>query len=282
MLALVCLGQGACSGSARRSGGPQAGITVRGSDTMVIIAQSWAEAFMREHDAVVQVSGGGSGTGFAALIDGTADLANASRAITREEEVRIVQEHAVSPVEFEVALDAIAIYVHEDNPLPSIEIEELAGLYRGHIETWDELGVSGLGPIILYSRENNSGTYAYFKEHVLEHADFAAEAQTLPGTAAVISAVSKDEAAIGYGGIGYAVGVRQVPIEVDGEAIEPNLETARSGRYPLARPLYIYTLGQPEGVTRQYLDFIRSEDGQALVEGLGYFPLEAPVSAVGS
>lgn len=249
-------------------------LTVRGSDTLVILAQTWAEGFMqRNPGARIQVSGGGSGTGFAALISGTADVATASRAIDPTEAQSVTKRREAPPVEIEVALDAIAIYVHEDNPIEAISMEQAKRIFRGRVESWAEVGVD-LGPIVLYSRENNSGTYAYFKEHVLQDEDFAAEAQTLPGTAAVINAVSKDDNAIGYGGIGYASGVRALPIRLeDGTLVRPDASAAKAGRYPLARPLFMYTAGPPKGLAAGYIDFALSSQGQRLVEKLGFFPL---------
>jgi phosphate transport system substrate-binding protein len=240
---------------------------------MVILAQSWAEAFMAANPGTsVQVSGGGSGTGITALIEGTADVATASRAIHRSEVEAVTEQRGAAPIVTEVAVDAIAIYVHRDNPIAALPLHTVKRIFRGQVEDWSELGVE-LGPVVLYSRENNSGTYAYFKEHVLDDEDLTAEAQTLPGTAAVINAVSKDEGAIGYGGIGYGSGVRVVPLAVDGESVAPELATARDGRYPLARPLLMVTVGPPTGVAADYIAFTRSPAGQALVEKLGFFPL---------
>jgi phosphate transport system substrate-binding protein len=248
-------------------------VTVRGSDTMVILAQSWAEAFMAADPGTsVQVSGGGSGTGITALIEGTADVATVSRAIEPSEAEAIADERGAAPVVTEVAIDAIAIYVHRDNPLEALPLATVKEIFRGRVHDWSELGLD-LGPVVLYSRENSSGTYAYFKEHVLDDEDFAAEAQTLPGTAAVINAVSKDEGAIGYGGIGYGGRVRIVPIEIGDDAIPPTVDAARAGRYPLARPLLMVTAGEATGAAAAYIAFARSSEGQALVERLGFFPL---------
>ncbi len=233
----------------------------------------------RRPDAVLQVSGGGSGTGFAALLNGTTDLANASRGITEEERERIARERGARPVEVTVAMDAIAIYVHEDNPIEALSLTDLEGLFRGRIRRWTELGGRD-APVVLYSRENNSGTYRFFKDEVLDRCDFAPEAQTLPGTAAIINAVSRDPFGVGYGGIGYAEGVRIVPIEVDGAPVEPTSDNALSGRYPLARPLYTYAVGPPEGLAADYLTFVVSDDGQALVEAQGFFVLPDALRAL--
>jgi phosphate transport system substrate-binding protein len=250
-------------------------LTIKGSDTMVILAQTWAQAFMEQNPGkVLQVSGGGTGTGFAALINGTADLADASRPITDREAKQLLQRRGVGPVGFPVALDALAVYVPTSNGIEALTIPQLKKIFRGQITNWKELGGEDR-PIILYSRENNSGTYAYFKEHVLENEDFAPAAQTLPGTAAVINAVSKDRGGIGYGGIAYAEGVRTVKVAAaEGEApVEPTMENATSGRYPISRFLNMYSAGEPSGLAEDYLDFVLSPKGQEVVQGVGYYPL---------
>lgn len=249
-------------------------VTIKGSDTMVILAQKWAQAFMKEHPgAVLQVSGGGSGTGVAALINGTADLANASRKMKAKERKQLQESRGVEANEFRVALDSLAVYVHASNPIQSLTIPQLKKIFRAQATNWKELG----GPdsrIVLYSRENNSGTYAYFKEHVLSKQDFAPTAQTLPGTAAVINAVSKDPNGIGYGGIAYSEGVRAIKVAPEGgEPVAPSMENATSGKYPISRFLHIYSAGEPTGVAKQYLDFVISDKGQSIVEGVGYYPL---------
>ena len=249
-------------------------LTIKGSDTMVILAQRWAEAFMRENEgATVQVSGGGSGTGIAALINGTTDLANASRPMKDRERVQLQEARGAEAHETHVALDALAVYVHRDNPIESLDLEQLRRIYRGEVSNWSAVGGPD-EPIVLYGRENNSGTYAYFKEHVLDDMDFAAQTQTLPGTAAVITAVSRDQGGIGYGGIAYAEGIRAIRLEnEDGEVVEPTMENATSGVYPLSRYLDIYSAGEPEGIARQYIDYVLSEQGQSIIEGVGYYPL---------
>ena len=274
MVLAGCSGRHGEPASSGAGGGTAGTLTIKGSDTMVILAQRWAEAYMRTHPgAIIQVSGGGSGTGIAALINGTADIATASRSIKDSERRTIAELHGGEVHETRVALDALAIYVHESNPVRSLTIEQLRRIYRGHVHNWSALG----GPdrrIILYSRENNSGTYAYFKEHVLDELDFAAEAQTLPGTAAVINAVSQDPGAIGYGGIGFGRGVRTVPVaEGDGPPVAPTLENATGGAYPLARYLHLYTADEPTGLAAELIEWVLSPEGQALVEEVGFYPL---------
>lgn len=269
----------ACSGGHRQRGpggaAEDASLTIKGSDTMVILAQHWAQHFMRAHpDTSVQVSGGGSGTGIAALIHGNTDLATASRPIREGERQTIRERRGAEVHETRVALDALAVYVNEQSPLRELTIDELALVFRGRRTRWSELGGADRR-IILYSRENNSGTYAYFKEHVLQDLDFAVSAQTLPGTSAVIHAVARDRHSIGYGGIGYGRGARTLRIaRTDGAPyVEPSLENAVSGAYPLARHLYIYTVGEPTGLAARFLDFARSPEGQRLVETTGFYPL---------
>ena len=265
-------GEGAESEEPDRGAG--ATLTIKGSDTMVILAQRWAEAFMRENEgATVQVSGGGSGTGIAALINGTTDLANSSRPIKDREREQLREARGAEAHETHVALDALAVYVHESNPIESLTLEQLRRIYRGEVESWSEVGGPDR-PLVLYGRENNSGTYAYFKEHVLDDMDFAAQTQTLSGTAAVINAVSRDPNAIGYGGIAYAEGIRAIKLaNEDGEVVEPTMENATSGRYPLSRYLNIYSAGEPRGTAARYLEFVLSEQGQSIIEGVGYYPL---------
>ncbi|NLE48493.1 MAG: phosphate ABC transporter substrate-binding protein [Sandaracinaceae bacterium] len=258
---------------AKQSGGRQT-LTIKGSDTMVILAQRWAEGFMAANaNSTIQVSGGGSGTGIAALINGTTDLANSSRKIKEREIETVRKNRSAEVVETPVAIDTIAVYVSEKNPVKKLNIETIKQIYRGRIKNWSEVGGPDL-PIVLYSRENNSGTYAYFKEQVLDDEDFVAEAQTLPGTASVINAVARDEKGIGYGGIAFGEGVRALEIAgEDGIHYAPTMENAIGGIYPLARFLYIYSAGEPTGIARQFLDFALSEIGQSVVDGVGYYPL---------
>lgn len=269
----------ACGGKLERPGAGagenvRQTLTIKGSDTMVILAQRWAERFRVDNPNItVQVSGGGSGTGIAALLNGTCDIANSSRPIKAREREQIRAARNQDAQEFKVALDAIAIYVHSSNPVTSLTMAQLKSIFRGEITNWRDVG----GPdhaIVLYSRENNSGTYAYFKEHVLSDQDFATAAQTLPGTAAVIHAVSSDPFGIGYGGIAYGSGVRSLGVAGEsGQPVQPTLQNATSGTYPLARFLYLYTPGAPTETARKYIDFVLSRTGQDVVEGVGFFPL---------
>jgi len=249
-------------------------VTVKGSDTMVILSQRWAEEYMKKNAGKkVQVTGGGSGTGIAALQNGTTDIANASRAIKESETAKIRERFNVLPAETPVAKDGVALYVNEANPVSQLTIEQVKAIYLGDVTNWKDVGGPS-APIVLYSRENSSGTYVFFKEEVLGNDDFAAQAQTLPGTAAVVNAVAKEKHGIGYGGAAYAKGVKEVKIVgKDGQGYLPNAENVKSGRYALSRPLYMYTRGQPAGEAKQFIDFCLSPDGQAIVTQVGYFPI---------
>lgn len=283
VLAIACSrpSPGDASRGATKPAGSETAVTVKGSDTLVILVQRLAEEFMKRNPGkTVQVTGGGTGTGIASLINGTTDIANASRPMKDSERAQVEKHRGLPAVEHPIALDGLAIYVHRSNPIESITLAQLKGIYTGEITNWKELG----GPdarILLYSRENNSGTYAFFKERVLEDEDFVAETLTLPGTAAVVNAVARDRKAIGYGGIAFDAGVRTVPVKEDGAspAVEATLETVSSGRYPLSRTLFMYTAGEPEGDVKAFIDFARSEEGQRVAGEVGYYPL--PKQATG-
>ena len=241
---------------------------------MLTLAQQWAEQFTRTHaDVSVQVSGGGSGTGLAALVNGTADLVTSSREINAHE-LREARARAQGDViEHVVATDALSVYVNARNSVRRISAAQLSNVYRGRIVNWRALGGRD-APIVLYGRESSSGTYAYFKEHVLHDLDFAPETQTLAGAAAVMRSVHLDENAIGYGGIATADGVAALALEnAQGEYIAPTLESVTTGRYPLSRSLFMYTLGEPSQSSAMFLSWATSPAGQRLVQSAGYYPL---------
>ncbi len=255
----------------------QAGnITVKGSDTLVILAQKWAEVYMGKNpDTKIQVTGGGSGVGIAALQNKTTDLCNSSRKMKAAEIANCVQAFGKRPTEYKVAVDGLSVYVHEDNPLKEISLEQLEGVFTGKVRNWKELGGSD-APITVYSRENSSGTYEFFKEHVLKGRDFAARAQTMPGTAALLQAIAKDKNGVGYGGIAYGKGAKALRVKKDSgsPAIEPTEENVLKQAYPIWRYLYVYVNPAiDKGEVAQYLNWIRSEEGQTLVKDIGYFPL---------
>jgi phosphate transport system substrate-binding protein len=251
------------------------GITIKGSDTLVILGQRWAEIYMQKNPGVkIQVTGGGSGVGIAALINGTTDVAESSRPMKDSEKNDVLQKRGLPAVELPVALDGLAVYVHEKNPVQELSLEQLKKIYTGAVKSWKDVGGKD-ERIILYGRENSSGTYAYFKEHVLEIADYYPTTQTLPGTAAVINAVSKDVRGIGYGGIAYLKGVKALKVRKDasGPAVEPTLENVQKNIYPISRFLYWYLAGAPKGEIKKLADWIVSEEGQSVVENVGYYPL---------
>jgi phosphate transport system substrate-binding protein len=253
-------------------------ITVKGSDTLVILAQKWAEVYMtKSPETKIQVTGGGTGTGFAALQNKTTDLCNASRKIRGAEISECIKAFGRRPTEYKVALDGLSVYVHESNPVKELTVEQVGLIFMGKIRNWKEVGGPD-APITLYSRENSSGTYEFFKENVLKGADFAASAQTMPGTAAVLQSVAKDKNGIGYGGAAYGAGAKHLKIKKDegSPAIEPSEETVVNGTYPIWRYLYVYiNPALDRGETAKYLAWMRSSEGQKVVKDIGYFPLPA-------
>ncbi len=250
-------------------------LTIKGSDTMVILGQRWAEDYMKANPGTtVQVTGGGSGTGIAALINGTTDICESSRPMKDKEKDDVTGKRGAAAVETKVALDALAVYVNDKSPVKEISIPALRKIYTGETTNWKDVG----GPahtIVLYGRENNSGTYGYFKEHVLENKDFAASTQTLAGTSAVANAVKGDVYGIGYGGIAYLEGVRALAVKKEDAStpITPSLETAQSGTYPISRFLYFYTAGPATGTAKKFIDWTVSPDGQKVIGDVGYYPL---------
>lgn len=251
------------------------GLSVKGSDTMVILVQRWAEAYMGSHPgAIVQVTGGGSGTGIAALINGTTDICMSSRPMKDDEKRKLRDRYQTMGIETPVAKDGLSVYVNETNPLKELTIPQLRDIYTGAITNWKQVGGSD-APITLYGRENSSGTYLYFKDNVLLGRDYSASCQTLPGTAAVVNAVAKDPKGIGYGGAAYAKGVRETAVRKDAKsaAIAPSPETVKDGSYPITRYLYIYTRARPAGDAKKFVDWVLSPEGQALTTKVGYFPV---------
>lgn len=259
------------------AGSAQAGnITVKGSDTLVVLAQKWAEAYMGKNaDTKIQVTGGGSGTGFAALQNKTTDLANASRKIKPAEQINCVKAFGKRPTEYKVCLDGLSVYVNTENPVKELTVAQIGDIFTGKIKNWKEVGGAD-APITLYSRENSSGTYEFFKEHVLQGKDFASSAQPLSGTALVIQSVAKESKSIGYGGAAYAAGVRALKVKKDdaSPAIEPTEENVIQGTYPIWRYLYVYVNpALDKGDIAKYLTWIRGDEGQKVVKDVGYFPL---------
>ncbi len=250
-------------------------ITVKGSDTMVILAQRWAERYMSANkNVVIQVTGGGSGTGISALINGTTDICNSSRPMKPAERDKLKQRFGTRGIEIKCAQDGLSIYVHESNPVTELTLPQIKDIYTGKITNWKDVG----GPnerIVLYSRENNSGTYVYFKDNVLNGDDFAATAQNMPGTASVVNAVAKDKNGIGYGGAAYGKGIRELKVRKDAssQAYAPTRETITSGVYPISRYLFMYIKNRPTGIMKEYIDWILGDEGQSVVNEVGYFPI---------
>jgi phosphate transport system substrate-binding protein len=250
-------------------------VTVKGSDTMVVLGQRWAEEYMKSHkDATIQVTGGGSGTGISALINGTTDVCEASRAMKDSEKQQLTAKAGGPPVEIPVAKDGLSVYVSDSNPLTELSMAQLKAIFTGKVTSWKDVG----GPdakIIPYSRENSSGTYVFFKEHVLDNADYTPRAQAMPGTAAVVNAVAREKFGIGYGGAAYAKGIKVLKIKKgDAPAIGPSDATIKDGTYPLSRPLFFYVRPQPSKDIKAFTDWVLSSEGQAIVVKVGYFPIK--------
>ena len=250
-------------------------VTIKGSDTMVILVQRLAEEYMlKNRGKIVQVTGGGTGTGVAGLINKVTDIANASRPLTDEEKEAIRKAWGKDPKEIKIALDGITIYVNPSNPLKEISLGQLKGIYTGKIKSWKELGWEDK-PIIVYTRENNSGTYVFFKEHVLNNEDYTSKAQSLPGTGGIVNAVSKEKYSIGYGGIAYPKGVKILAVKSGdrSKAYLPTEVNVKKGLYPISRFLYMYTCIYDDPEVKSFIDFVLSPDGQKIVSQVGYFPV---------
>jgi phosphate transport system substrate-binding protein len=253
-----------------------ASITIKGSDTMVLLGQRWAEEYMKQSPGTsVQVTGGGSGTGISALINGTTDICQASRPMKDAEKEKLRDRYATTGTEIAVARDGLSVYVNASNAISELSMDQLKLIFTGKIQNWRELG----GPdakIIVYSRENSSGTYVFFKEHVLKNADYSVRAQSMPGTAAVVDAVAKEKNAIGYGGAAYAKGIKILKVKKDAGSpgVAPDEARVKDGSYPLARPLFFYLRNKPSGDVGKLIDWVLSPAGQAIVGKVGYFPIK--------
>ncbi len=252
-----------------------------GSDTLVNLALAWAEAYMRLHPEVrISVTGGGSGTGIAALINGTVDIANASREM-KPEEIAAAQANGITPVEHTVARDAIAVVVNPANPVPELTLQQISDIYTRRIRNWREVGGQDR-PIVLLSRESNSGTYVYFLENVIRLGQskstllFSPDTLLMPSSEGISAEVRQNPNAIGYDGLGYVTSdqkVLAVAQDRDSPYVLPSAGTVNDGSYPISRPLYMYTAGEPTGHIRDYLDWIVGA-GQTLVTELGFVPLK--------
>jgi len=253
-------------------------INQKGSDTMLILAQKWAEEYMKKHpEAQIAVSGGGSGTGIAALINKQVDIADASREIA-DKEIEQAKANGVNPTEWKVALDGISVIVHPDNPVSELSLDQLKAIYNGNFTNWRQLGGSD-AVIVVYGRQTNSGTYVYWKEHVLKNQDYRNDMQALNGNADIVEAIAKDKNGIGYVGVAYAsqrskeVNILKVKKDSSSPGILPTAETVTDGTYPISRYLYVYTNGIPKGAVKDYIKWILGPEGQMTVEQVEYIPL---------
>lgn len=257
-------------------------IQIKGSDTMVNLVQAWAEKYMEENpDYFVAVTGGGSGTGLSSLISNTCDIAMSSRNI-KPKEISLANQRGVKPYEIKAALDGLAVVVNPKNPVSKLTEDQLAGIFTGKITNWKEVGGND-EKIVILSREVNSGTHVYFKEHVLKKnnpqgtEEFAPSALLLPSSQAIADEVASNPAAIGYYGMGY-ISAKQKPVAVardaQSEYVEPVVDNVMSGKYPISRPLFLYTNGMPDGNLKKFVDYILSKEGQAIVLENDFVPLK--------
>lgn len=257
-------------------------IQIKGSDTMVNLGQAWAEKYMEENPGdFVAITGGGSGTGLSSLISGSCDIAMSSRLI-KEKEVAIAHGKGINPYEIKVALDGLAVVVNPSNPVNRLTVDQLAGVFSGRTAAWKELGGKD-EKIVVLSREVNSGTHVYFKEHVLRKNDVNSREEFTPGalmlssSQAIADEVAGNPSAIGYYGMGY-ISRKQVPVAVakdaGGEYVEPIIANVINGKYPISRPLYVYTNGAPEGLVKKFIDYALSDEGQEIVLATDFVPVK--------
>jgi len=255
-------------------------IQIKGSDTVVNLGQAWAEAFSRKTGVQVAVTGGGSGTGIAALLNGTCDIAECSRKM-EPEEYELAKKKGITPKEFVVGMDGLAVVVHPSNPVEKLTLDQLAAIFTGKVRNWKEVGGTE-GEIVILSREVNSGTHVYFKEHVLCKgkkdcsAEFADSALLMPSSQAIADEVAQNPRAIGYFGMGYLTDKQKavaVAAKPEGPFFKPTVENVVSGKYPISRPLLFYTNGEPSGLVKQYIDFVLSPEGQKIVAEQDFVPV---------
>lgn len=282
-LVILSLSCSSTSSSGQTSQKTTAYIENKGSDTIVNLALAWAEFYQSAYpDVRISVTGGGSGTGIAALINGTVDIANASRQI-KPEEIDEAQSNGVDPVEFVIARDAIAVIVNPENPVNELTLSQISDIYSGKISNWSEVGGEDR-PIVKLSRETNSGTHVYFLETVLRLGDdenktlFSRDTLLLPSSEGIVAEVRQNPNAIGYDGLGYVPpDLKMIAIarETGGEYVLPSVETVNDATYPIARDLYMYTAGEPTGIVKTYLDWIiTSDEAQGIVKELGFVPIK--------
>lgn len=285
LISLIISGCGpAPAGELETNPQPVANIENKGSDTIVNLALAWAEEYQKTNPQVsISVTGGGSGAGIASLINSTADLANASRKI-KSEEIANAEANGITPVEFIIARDAIAVIVNPQNPIEKLTLQQISDIYSGKINNWSEIGGEDR-PIVRLSRETNSGTHVYFLEEVLRLGDsenktlFSTDTLLLPSSEGIGAEIRENPNAIGYDGLGYVTDDMKVIAVAAGEGqpyIKPAIETVNDNTYPIARDLYIYTAGEPAGAVKEYLDWILAVDAQRIVQSLGFVPILSP------
>jgi phosphate transport system substrate-binding protein len=269
------------SGCARKSNDQSNNLQIKGSDTMVNLGQAWAEAYMKQHpDTSIAVTGGGSGTGISALVNNTCDIAEVSREM-KESEIKLVESKGFTPIKIIVALDGLAVVVNPANKISELTIDQLADVFTGKIKNWKELGGRD-AKIVLLSREVNSGTHVYFKEHILRHGkpdnkeEFTPEALLLSSSQAIADEVSQNLDAIGYYGMGY-ITTKEKALKIakdkNSPAITPTMDNVISGAYPISRPLLMYSKGEPTGLVKSFIDYVLSLAGQEVVKKLDFVPV---------
>lgn len=250
-------------------------ITIKGSDTMVILSQQWAEVYMKKHpETTIQVTGGGSGVGIAALINGSTDIANSSRPMKPGELEKIKSKYNKNGIEIACAKDGLSVFLNKGNVVSELTVEQIGAIFSGKITNWKQVGGAD-AKIQLYGRESSSGTFEFFKEHVVK-TDFSPRCQTLPGTAAIVNAVKKDKYSIGYGGAAYAEDVKDCKVKKDAKSkgVLPSAATIKNKTYPISRYLYMYMKSKPTGETKKFIDWILGSEGQKMIAKVGYFPVK--------
>jgi len=262
-------------------GSQQSAIQIKGSDTEVNVVQHLAEVYMENSDAKMSVTGGGSGTGIAALINNEVDIANSSR-VMKEAEIENAKNNDVNPVRFIIAMDGLTMVVNEENPVKELTVDEIGKIFKGEISNWNEVGGPDL-PISLYGRQSNSGTYIFFRDYVLK-GDYSQHMKRMNGNSQIVESLKTDQAGISYVGVGYAVdennneveglNIVNVAIDENSKAVSPlKAENVKNGSYPLARPLNQYTNGQPKGNVLDFIKYELSEEGQQIVVEEGFYPV---------
>jgi phosphate transport system substrate-binding protein len=249
---------------------------VKGSDTVLPLSQKEAEVYMKKNPAVkIIVTGGGSGIGLSALVEGTTDIAMSSRKIKFDEKMKM-QNGGKKVVEVVIAKDALSVVVNPKNKVTKLTREQLEGIFTGKIKNWKEVGGDNM-PIIVYSRETTSGTYEFFKENVMKNKNYKSGILSMPATGAIIQSVSQTPGAIGYVGMAYVTKeVKDVLVSYDGGKtyIEPTIENAKAGKYPIVRPLFYYYEAKSEAKVKPFINFILSAEGQGIVNTIGYITLK--------